>query len=252
MKSIVIFLCCLALTPLARAEDQNKNKKKGQQQQGQQATGGQKGQLHTNTPLHTNTKLQTSHGVSKTTLHQNNLPVQHTKNVTINKTVNKYQIHNYNNFHARMNPAIASVRFNGNYHIVGSERWGSNYVVFANYHPVWHDQFWWHSHYNNVVLIGGGWYYWNAGYWAPAWGYDSGAAYYAFDGPIYSPRADIPPDQVVASVQSTLQEQGYYHADVDGLLGPLTRAALADYQRDHGLEITSAVDEPTISSLGIS
>ena len=30
----------------------------------------------------------------------------------------------------------------------------------------------------------------------------------------------------------------------------VNRAALADYQRDHGLYTTSAIDEPTLASLG--
>ncbi|MEY2439923.1 MAG: hypothetical protein QOI34_1308, partial [Verrucomicrobiota bacterium] len=34
--------------------------------------------------------------------------------------------------------------------------------------------------------------------------------------------------------------------------GPLTRAALADYQRDHGLYTTAAIDQPTLESLGFS
>jgi len=100
-------------------------------------------------------------------------------------------------------------------------------------------------------LIGGGWYYWNSGFWYPAWGYDRGASFYPYDGPIYGYN-DLPPDQVVANVQTELQNQGYYHGEVDGMLGPLTRAALADYQRDHGLYTTSAIDEPTMSSLGFS
>jgi peptidoglycan hydrolase-like protein with peptidoglycan-binding domain len=60
------------------------------------------------------------------------------------------------------------------------------------------------------------------------------------------------PGQVVANVQSALQAQGYYTGEVDGILGPLTRAAIAKYQQDHGLVITSAVDEPTLASLGMA
>ena len=115
---------------------------------------------------------------------------------------------------------------------------------------MWHDRGWWQSHYNRVVFVYGGWYYWNAGWWYPAWGYDPGA-YYVWDGPIYAYNG-LPPDQVVANVQAALQEQGYYQGEVDGLLGPLTREAIADYQRDHGLYMTSAIDEPTLESLGIS
>jgi peptidoglycan hydrolase-like protein with peptidoglycan-binding domain len=57
---------------------------------------------------------------------------------------------------------------------------------------------------------------------------------------------------VIANVQGALQQQGYYQGEVDGLLGPQTRAALANYQRNHGLYMTSAIDRPTLESLGIS
>jgi peptidoglycan hydrolase-like protein with peptidoglycan-binding domain len=38
---------------------------------------------------------------------------------------------------------------------------------------------------------------------------------------------------------------------VDGTMGPATRAAIANYQRDRGLSITSAIDGPTLESLGL-
>jgi transcriptional regulator len=150
------------------------------------------------------------------------------------------------------NPKIASAKFNQNYHIQGSENWqGQKYGAFQNYRGEWHDQGWWHNHYNRIVLISGGWYFWNAGYWYPAWGYDSAAAYYPYNGPIYAYN-NLPPDQVIANVQSTLQAQGYYQGEVDGMLGPITRAALASYQHDHSLYTTEAIDEPTLESLGMS
>jgi hypothetical protein len=145
---------------------------------------------------------------------------------------------------------IERATFRANHRIVNAEHWhGAHYVAFRNYHPAWHDHVWWTAHYPRVVLIGGGWYYWNSGFWYPAWGYDTSASFYAYDGPIYAYN-DLPPDQVVANVQTALQEQGYYQGEVDGMLGPLTRAALAQYQADHGLYTTSAIDEPTMSSLG--
>src|SRR5205823_12655459 len=51
---------------------------------------------------------------------------------------------------------------------------------------------------------------------------------------------------------TTVCAGAYYQGEVDGLLGPLTRAAVANYQRDHGLYITSAIDRPTLSSLGMT
>jgi hypothetical protein len=146
---------------------------------------------------------------------------------------------------------VAAVNFQQGRHIRGSQNWqGSKYTVFRNYSSEWHDRHWWSGRYNRVVFVYGGWYAWNGGYWIPAWGYAPNA-YYAYDGPIYG-YDGLPPDQVTANVQSALQQQGYYHGEVDGLLGPLTRAAVADYQRDHGLYTTSTIDQPTLQSLGIA
>jgi hypothetical protein len=143
------------------------------------------------------------------------------------------------------------VKFQQGRRIEGSQNWqGQHYTVFRNYRSEWHDQGWWHSHYPRVVFSFGSPYYWNNGYWFPAWGYNSNA-YYAWDGPIYAYN-DLPPDQVIANVQAALQQQGYYHGDVDGLIGPLTREAVANYQRDHGLYTTSTIDRPTLESLGMS
>jgi|SRR6059058_2686564 len=143
------------------------------------------------------------------------------------------------------------VKFQPNKHIEGSQNWqGQQYTVFRNYKSEWHDQNWWHSHHSNIVFVFGAPYYWNAGYWFPAWGYNPNA-YYAWDGPIYGYN-HLPPDQVIANAQAALQQQGYYQGEVDGLLGPLTRDAIANYQRDHGLYTTSTIDQPTLRSLGMA
>jgi len=144
------------------------------------------------------------------------------------------------------------VRFQQGRRIAGSQNWqGRQYTVFRNYKSEWHDQNWWRGHYgNNITFVFGAPYYWNAGYWFPAWGYTPNA-YYAWDGPIYAHNR-LPPDQVIANAQAALQQQGYYHGEVDGLIGPLTRGAIADYQRDHGLYTTSTIDQPTLQALGLA
>jgi hypothetical protein len=149
-------------------------------------------------------------------------------------------------------PEVAPpVKFQQNRRIEGSQNWkGAHYTVFRTYTPQWHDQVWWKRHHNRIVFVYGGWYYWNAGWWYPAWGYAPNA-YYAYDGPIYAYN-DLPPDQVIANVQAALQQQGYYHGEVDGLLGPLTREAITGYQRDHALYETAAIDQPTLESLGMA
>jgi len=157
------------------------------------------------------------------------------------------------NFRAQPKPQqVPAVNYNQNYRIQGSDRWqGQHYQVFRSYHPEWHDQGWYHSHYNRVELIGGGYYFFNSGYWFPAWGYSPSAQYYAYDGPIFAGQHAEPPDKVIADVQAVLQEMGYYKGEVDGLLGPLTREALTAYQGDNGLTTTAAIDQPPLDSLGM-
>ena len=128
---------------------------------------------------------------------------------------------------------------------------GGDYVAFYNYNRVWHDRNWWVSYYPSVAFVLGGWWYWSAGYWYPAWGYDP-HAWYSYDGPIYTGYADRTPDRIIEDVQLALQQQGYYAGAIDGRLGPQTRGALAAFQSDNGLAITSAVDRPTLQTLGLS
>ena len=39
---------------------------------------------------------------------------------------------------------------------------------------------------------------------------------------------------------------------IDGILGPMTRRGLAAFQFDHGSAVTSTIDEPTLSMLGVT
>jgi len=157
-------------------------------------------------------------------------------------------------FRAQPKPQqVQPVTFNQNHRIEGSDRWqGQHYEVFRSYHPEWHDQGWYHQHYPRVELIAGGYYFFNAGYWFPAWGYSPSAQYYAYDGPIYAGQHAEPPDKVIADVQALLQQMGYYTGEVDGLLGPLTREAVSAYQADQGLTTTAVIDQPTLDSLGLA
>ena len=156
-------------------------------------------------------------------------------------------------FNVAKQPNIAKappVKFQQGRHIQGSQNWqGQNYAVFRNYHSEWHDQGWWHSHYPRVTFVFGAPYYWNAGYWFPAWGYAPSVSY-VYDGPIYAYNG-LSPDQVTVNVQEQLARAGYYDGPIDGLLGSMTREAIAAYQADNGLAITSAIDEPTLATLGL-
>ena len=155
------------------------------------------------------------------------------------------------NLPRKPDPTIEGVKFGGTGHIERSETWaGEKYAAFRDYHHEWHDADWWRRHHSRIVFVLGGWYYWHANYWYPAWGYQSEAVY-GYDGPIYSFN-NLEPDQVVANVQATLQQLGYYHGQINGVLDPATQDAIANYQRDHGLYMTSAIDEPTLAALGMA
>jgi len=97
----------------------------------------------------------------------------------------------------------------------------------------WHDRDWWKRHFRTIVFVLGGFYYWDNSYWYPALGYDPNYSY-DNDGPIYA-YGNLLPDQVIANVQTALTQDGYYSGPVTGSLDPSTRAALANYQGDHGL-----------------
>ena len=114
----------------------------------------------------------------------------------------------------------------------------------------WHDRNWWHDHCQTIVYVNTGYYFLDGSYWYPAWGYDPLQTYNDYDGPIYT-YGDLLPDEVIANVQTALQDAGYYSGPITGSLDGETRAAIANFQREYGLPITGAVDEPTVQALGL-
>jgi len=199
---------------------------------------------------------------------RNSVAVNRERNVTVNRTGNAEvnRARNANEFRGRNNAAIdrnrnfainrtgnAAYYHGGNVRITNNWRGdafrGQRYAAFRNYHRQWHDRSWWRSHCDRIVFVNNGWYYWNAGYWFPAWGYAPSVTY-VYDGPIYAYNG-LSPDQVTVNVQEQLARAGYYDGPIDGILGPMTREAIAAYQADNGLAITSAIDEPTLATLGL-
>jgi peptidoglycan hydrolase-like protein with peptidoglycan-binding domain len=74
-------------------------------------------------------------------------------------------------------------------------------------------------------------------------------------------RADAPPPltfvqplpgQAVQMVQERLRAYGTYTGAVDGVWGPESMAALERFQADRGLQPTGALNEATVSMLGIN
>ncbi|MFZ0916961.1 MAG: peptidoglycan-binding domain-containing protein [Candidatus Udaeobacter sp.] len=123
--------------------------------------------------------------------------------------------------------------------------------VFNRHRHEWHDRNWWHNHCDTIVFVNTGYYFLDGSYWYPAFGYDPLNSNYDYDGPTYT-YGNLLPDEVIANVQTALQDAGYYFGQITGSLSFDTRAALANFQRDYGLEITGAIDEPTVETLGLS
>jgi Putative peptidoglycan binding domain len=135
------------------------------------------------------------------------------------------------------------------YKRTGNE-WSYN-VARQRYVRERHDRNWWHHHYNRIVFYGGGYWYWNSGWWYPAWGYNPYYNSYVYDGPIFG-YGQASPGDVTAEVQRALARQGYYYGPIDGILGPGTRSAIQRYQIDRGLAVTAAIDEQTLYRLGLA
>jgi hypothetical protein len=190
-----------------------------------------------------------------------NVAVNRTRNADINRYRNANEFRGRNNVATNRNRNFAVNRTqNAAYYRRGNVRitnnWrgdafrGQRYAAFRNYNRQWHDRSWWRSHYDRIIFVNNGWYYWNAGYWFPAWGYAPSVSY-VYDGPIYAYNGWTP-DRVTLDVQEQLARAGYYDGPIDGVLGPMTREAIAAFQADNGLAVTSAIDEPTLATLGIA
>lgn len=99
-----------------------------------------------------------------------------------------------------------------------------------------------------MFVTGCGYYYWDAGYWFPAFGYYPPYENFDYNGPIYT-YGDLLPDQVIYNVQRALKELGYYGGPLTGSFSATTRAAVAAFQEDNGLDVTGAIDAPTVEAL---
>ena len=55
----------------------------------------------------------------------------------------------------------------------------------------------------------------------------------------------------ITKVQESLRDKGYYHAQVDGVVGPQTREAIRQYQKSENLPVTGRLDGETAGKLGV-
>ncbi|MGI8437539.1 MAG: peptidoglycan-binding protein [Chthoniobacterales bacterium] len=129
--------------------------------------------------------------------------------------------------------------------------WSYNEARRRHHRGQRHDRSWYRRNYSRFALFAGGYYYWDRGYWYPAYGYDRVSSTYRFDEPIYG-YSGLNPSQVIVNAQGELRRAGYYRGAIDGLIGPQTRSALARYQRDRGLYVTRAIDGPALAALSLT
>ena len=263
MNKILVLTFCLglALTPSAHAADKEK---KNAKRQAHQAAVAERNAIKAGKQ---NAKMQRNVQVQRNAHVQRSLRAQ--QNVAAHRPqIQRAQIQQENAAELRarkFNRANqAAVAANQNARIVNQRNRvvTQNNVVVRNRNSWYearqfnwrqrHDRDWWRHHYGHTrfVLFGGGYYFWNRGYWYPAYGYDPAYSTYIYDEPIYGYN-QYEPGRVISDVQIQLQRQGYYYGPVDGLIGPMTRSALARYQAEHGLYITRAIDEPTLEALGL-
>jgi len=130
----------------------------------------------------------------------------------------------------------------------------------ANWHRDWDRR---HAHFFHnrfFVFDDGFWFGLDAGFYP--WDY---LPYYADDYYPYDYYADDQPydntepvdngvpaaDATVQAVQTQLTQLGYYNGPVDGIFGPATRDAVANYQIANQLNVTGSLSPDTLQSLGL-
>ena len=59
-------------------------------------------------------------------------------------------------------------------------------------------------------------------------------------------------NKLAMSVQTKLANQGYYHGQVDGIVGSGSIEAIRRFQADHGLKATGKIDPKLLKALGVS
>jgi peptidoglycan hydrolase-like protein with peptidoglycan-binding domain len=67
--------------------------------------------------------------------------------------------------------------------------------------------------------------------------------------PSYSTTAMNSSSAEIRQAQQQLQNQGFYHGQIDGIVGPDTEQALGQFQKQNGLSQTATLDQPTMDKL---
>jgi len=143
----------------------------------------------------------------------------------------------------RTHSSKASVAFGGNSYQARSNAFGGggdNHRQFAfASHQGWAPGHQYYLHGHHYEWFNNGWFIVDP------------FALYGYPYYNYGPDYGYETDTVSVQVQQNLAHDGYYNGPIDGVVGPGTSAAIADYQRDNGLRVTGSIDRPLLRSMGI-
>jgi hypothetical protein len=80
-----------------------------------------------------------------------------------------------------------------------------------------------------------------------------GGTWVLYGGPsvVYTESLPAVGGSLVAEVQAELRREGYYRGAVDGVLGPRTRNAIAEFQDDRGLAVNGRITDGLLRELDI-
>ncbi len=149
---------------------------------------------------------------------------------------------------------------------------GGNWNGNSNWnHGNWNHGNWNHGHWNwhgsgvNFYFGGYGYpFYFGYPYWGgyPYYGYPYGyygsppvGAYYSYDprgvyqGRVASGSAGR--GSLAAQVQQQLASAGYYHGEIDGVVGDGTRRAIRNYKRANGMPVNGEINDQLLSAMGL-
>jgi len=144
----------------------------------------------------------------------------------------------------------AFAQHSGNWH----RDWDRHHDHFFHGHRfVFIDGFWWGFDFGFDPWWYDPYYYYGYGYPYPySYGYQYDPGY--SDSSVYDDQnsyADQSGNSTIGAIQERLAREGYYRGQIDGVLGQKTRAAIAEYQSNHGLRVTGALTNETLASLGL-
>jgi len=102
---------------------------------------------------------------------------------------------------------------------------------------------------NRYRYSGGSWVIINPGIYDYGYPYDND---YGYGEVTYSsPGYDLSSESLVMEAQDRLNRLGYSAGPADGVLGPQTRDAIADFQNDNRLPATGGLNTATVRALGL-